>query len=136
MCWYIYFSIYIVMKKEPRRVGVMSQPPGHPAVIGLRIYRALAKAFPYEFQNAYGEAMVQVAEDAIEPIWRQHGIFGIVRLLADIASAYLPGTWPNSGRTFDTDYGRSLPRRPSRPSRVAISALSELSASFCAMFQA
>jgi hypothetical protein len=29
--------------------------------------------------------MIQVAEDAIEPIWRQHGMFGVVRLLADIA---------------------------------------------------
>ncbi len=60
-------------------------PPHRAAVIGLRIYRTLAKAFPYEFQNAYGEEMVQMAEDAIEPIWRQHGMVGILRLLADIA---------------------------------------------------
>jgi hypothetical protein len=29
----------------------MTQPPSHPAAIGLRIYRALARAFPYEFKN-------------------------------------------------------------------------------------
>ncbi|HEY2012624.1 MAG TPA: ABC transporter permease [Bryobacteraceae bacterium] len=29
--------------------------------------------------------MVQVAEDAIEAIWRQHGMLGLARLLADIA---------------------------------------------------
>jgi len=40
--------------------------------ISLRLYRALARAFPYEFQTAYGDEMVQVTEDAIEPIWRRH----------------------------------------------------------------
>jgi hypothetical protein len=54
-------------------------------VIGLRMYRALASAFPFEFKNAYGDEMLHVAEDAIEPIWRQHGVLGLVRLLADIA---------------------------------------------------
>jgi predicted permease len=60
----------------------MTRPP---TALGLRIYRALAAAFPYEFKNAYGDEMVQVAEDAIEPIWREHGIFGVLRLLVDIA---------------------------------------------------
>ena len=54
-------------------------------MIGLRMYRALASAFPFEFKNAYGDEMLHVAEDAIEPIWRQHGVLGLVRLLADIA---------------------------------------------------
>lgn len=56
-----------------------------PVAISLRLYRALARAFPYEFKNAYGEELLQVTEDAIEPIWRRHGLLGLLRLLADIA---------------------------------------------------
>ncbi len=62
----------------------MNAPP-KPVAISLRLYRALARAFPWEFQNAYGEELVQVTEDAIESIWRRHGVPGLVRLLADIA---------------------------------------------------
>ncbi len=53
--------------------------------ISLRLYRALAAAFPYEFRNAYEEELTQVTEDAIEEIRRRHGVFGLVRLMADIA---------------------------------------------------
>jgi predicted permease len=53
--------------------------------IGLRLYRALAGTFPYEFKNAYGDELVQVTEDAIDEIWRRHGVFGLARLLLDIA---------------------------------------------------
>jgi ABC-2 type transport system ATP-binding protein len=35
--------------------------------IGLRLYRTLAGAFPHEFQNVYGEELLQVTEAAIEP---------------------------------------------------------------------
>ncbi len=42
--------------------------------VALRFYRALARAFPQEFQNVYGDEMVHAAEDAIEPIWRHHGM--------------------------------------------------------------
>jgi predicted permease len=56
-----------------------------PVAISLRMYRALARAFPYEFKNAYGDELVQVTEEAIEPIWRRHGVLGLVRLLVDIA---------------------------------------------------
>jgi putative ABC transport system permease protein len=56
-----------------------------PVAITLRIYRALARAFPHEFKNVYGDELLQVAEDAIEPVWRRHGIAGLVRLLLDIA---------------------------------------------------
>ena len=51
----------------------------------LRLYRALANAFPYEFKNVYADELVQVTEDAIEPIWRRHGATGLTRLLADVA---------------------------------------------------
>jgi len=56
-----------------------------PVELGLRLYRALAGAFPYEFKNAYGDELVQVTEDAIGEIWRRHGVFGLARLLLDIA---------------------------------------------------
>jgi len=63
----------------------MSHFQKRPVAVSLRLYRALARAFPYEFKNAYGEELVQVTEDAIEPIWQRHGVLGLVRLLADIA---------------------------------------------------
>ena len=63
----------------------MTGPQNRPVAISLRLYRALAGAFPYEFKNAYGEELLQVTEDAIERIWRHHGVFGLVRLLVDIA---------------------------------------------------
>ena len=63
----------------------MTHPHQRPVAIGLRLYRALARAFPYEFKNAYGDDLAQMAEDAIEPIWQRYGVLGLVRLLADIA---------------------------------------------------
>lgn len=64
----------------------MTHPPGNrPVAISLRLYRALARAFPYEFKKAYGDELVQLTEDAIEPIWRSHGVPGLVWLLVDIA---------------------------------------------------
>ncbi len=52
--------------------------------IGLRLFRALAGAFPQEFKNVYGDDMLQVADEAIEPIWQRHGVMGLGRLLIDI----------------------------------------------------
>src|SRR5579864_5275452 len=63
----------------------MTESSSRPVAISLRLYRALARAFPYEFKNAYGDELVQVTEDAIEAIWRRHGVPGLVRLLADVA---------------------------------------------------
>src|SRR5579863_14230 len=58
----------------------------HPKVaLSLRLYRALARAFPFEFKNVYEDELLQVTEDAIESIWRRHGTLGLVRLLADVA---------------------------------------------------
>src|SRR5208283_3449254 len=46
-----------------------------PVAATLRLYRAMANAFPYEFKNAYREEMLQVTEDVVEPIWqRQWGV--------------------------------------------------------------
>ena len=63
----------------------MTHASNRPVEIGLRLYRALAGAFPYEFKNAYGDELVQVTEDAIDEIWRRHGMPGLIRLLLDIA---------------------------------------------------
>ncbi|MCU1263552.1 MAG: transporter related [Bryobacterales bacterium] len=60
-------------------------PPNRPVATGLRLYRSLARAFPYEFRNVYGDELLQVTEEAIEPIWRSHGLWGLARLLTDIA---------------------------------------------------
>ena len=56
-----------------------------PVAASLRLYRMLARAFPYEFKSAYGDEMMQVTEDAIGEIWRRHGRLGLLRLLLDIA---------------------------------------------------
>jgi len=63
----------------------MTYPDKRPVAISLRLYRALARAFPYEFKNAYGDELVQLTEDTIEPIWRRHGVPGLLWLLVDIA---------------------------------------------------
>lgn len=51
----------------------------------LRLYRALARAYPHEFQMLYGEDLERMGEDAAPEIWRRHGVLGLARLLADIA---------------------------------------------------
>src|SRR5262249_35290549 len=51
----------------------------------LRLYGALAAAFPHEFKNVYGDQLIEAGEDAIEPVWRSHGALGLARLLFDIA---------------------------------------------------
>jgi len=63
----------------------MKRTSKEPVKIGLRLYRGLANAFPDEFRNAYGEDLLRAAEDAIEPVWRRHGLPGLARLLLDIA---------------------------------------------------
>jgi predicted permease len=59
--------------------------PAPPVAAGLRAYRGLANAFPQEFQNAYGPELLETGEDAIEPIWRRYGAFGLARLLFNLA---------------------------------------------------
>ena len=56
-----------------------------PVAIGMRLYRGLARALPHEFRREHGADLVQVAEEAIGPIWRDQGLPGLARLLADIA---------------------------------------------------
>lgn len=54
----------------------MSPRSNRSVAISLRLYRALARAFPHEFKNVYGEELMQVTEDAIETIWRHYGVLG------------------------------------------------------------
>lgn len=51
----------------------------------MRLYRALARAFPYEFKVVYGAEVIQLGEDIVEDIARQNGLWGLLRLLADVA---------------------------------------------------
>jgi hypothetical protein len=51
----------------------------------IRLYRALARAFPHEFQMAYGTEMIQLGEDVVEQIAKENGILGLFRLIADLA---------------------------------------------------
>ena len=51
----------------------------------LRIYRRLAEAFPHEFKLVYGAELMQLGEDAVEEIAKEHGVVGLIKLIADIA---------------------------------------------------
>ncbi len=62
----------------------MIQPPRSVAIT-LRMYRAIARAFPYEFRSSYGDELLQTSEDAIEFVWQRHGVPGLARLLLDVA---------------------------------------------------
>jgi predicted permease len=53
--------------------------------LAMWLYRRLAYAFPHEFQMVYGAGVIQTGEDAVDEIWKQYGLFGLVRLIADIA---------------------------------------------------
>jgi len=65
--------------------GALARQPERPVTLGLRAYRGIARAFPGEFNNNYGGELLQTAEDAIEPVWRQHCVLGLARLLMDVA---------------------------------------------------
>jgi predicted permease len=53
--------------------------------ICLALYRRLASAYPHEFRVLYGEDLERLGADAAPEAWRRYGLFGLVRLLADIA---------------------------------------------------
>ncbi|MGD0776959.1 MAG: ATP-binding cassette domain-containing protein, partial [Candidatus Solibacter sp.] len=65
--------------------GTPPAPPAPAVAAGLSLYRGLASGLPHEFQNAYGEELLQTAEDSIETIWRREGLLGLARMLADVA---------------------------------------------------
>lgn len=79
--------------------------------LSLRLYRALARAFPHEFQVLYGEELERTGVDAAPEIWRRHGFWGLVRLLADTALR-LPAEYLSELRA-DTKYAlRTLRKSP------------------------
>ena len=53
--------------------------------ICLSLYRYLANAYPHEFRMVYGQDLDRLGEDAVPQVWRRHGLWGLVRLVADIA---------------------------------------------------
>ena len=63
----------------------MKRAKGDEMSFALVIYRRLAEAFPHEFKLVYGSEMVRAGEDVVDEIAREHGVAGIVRLIADIA---------------------------------------------------
>jgi hypothetical protein len=56
-----------------------------PLKICLSLFRYLANAYPHEFRMLHGEDLDRMGEDAIPEAWRRYGLFGLLRLLADIA---------------------------------------------------
>jgi len=63
----------------------MTAEPGRPVALTLRLYRLLASAFPHEFRNVWGDELMQVTEETVRPVWRRHGVRGLLLLLLDIA---------------------------------------------------
>ena len=51
----------------------------------LSLYRYVANAYPHEFRMVYGEDLDRLGEDAVPEAWRRYGLFGLLRLLGDIA---------------------------------------------------
>ena len=53
--------------------------------LAMWLYRALARAFPHEFQLVYGADVIQLGEDVVEDIARENGVLGLFRLVMDLA---------------------------------------------------
>src|ERR1022692_5237281 len=89
--------------------------------ICLSLYRYLAKAFPHEFRVVYGQDLDRLGEAAVPEAWRRHGVFGLVRLLADIAFR-LPAEYLGEIRQDVVYAVRGLARSPGFAA-VAVSSL-------------
>ncbi|HKA21633.1 MAG TPA: hypothetical protein VKN18_25375 [Blastocatellia bacterium] len=50
-----------------------------------RLYRRVARAFPHEFRMVCGDGLEQLGADIVPMVWREQGILGPVRCLADLA---------------------------------------------------
>src|ERR1035437_8682570 len=82
-----------------------------PLNICLSLYRYLAKAYPHEFRMVYGKDLDRLGEDAVPEAWRRYGLFGLARLLADIAIR-LPGEYLGEIRQDAVYAVRVLARSP------------------------
>jgi predicted permease len=82
-----------------------------PGKICLSLYRYLANAYPHEFRIVYGEDLDRLGEDAVPEAWRRYGMFGLLRLLADIA-VRLPAEYATEVRQDVVYAVRVLARSP------------------------
>ena len=64
-------------------------------------YRGLARAFPHEFRLVCGDGLERLGTDLIPLVWREQGLFGLVRCFADLL-VRLPfeylSTWANRSK--------------------------------------
>ena len=104
----------------------MKRTPDRRVAACLRLFRAMASAFPCEFRNSYGDELVHLTEDAIDEIWRQHGMIGLIRLLLDIALR-LPAEHLSE---FRRDIRHGLRRLAGSPGFTAVAMIS-LSLGIC-----
>jgi hypothetical protein len=67
------------------------------------MYRRVARAFPHEFRMVCGDGLEQLGEDMAPLVWRELGVVGLMRLLADLA-VHLPleylSTWAGKLKEF------------------------------------
>src|SRR5664279_5163072 len=77
----------------------------------LSLYRRLANAYPHEFRMVYGQDLDRMGEDAVPEAWRRYGLWGLVRLLVDIALR-LPGEYLGEIRQDVVYAVRVLARSP------------------------
>ena len=84
-----------------------------------RLYRRMARAFPYEFRAVCGDGLEQLGEDVVPLVWQQQGIVGLIRLFADLAlrlpCEYL-STWSSKVKelTMADDFFEGTWRRKAR----------------------
>ena len=81
----------------------------------LRLYRALARAFPFEFRQEYGAGLADTADDVVCEAARRSGWAGLLllvpRLFGDLARRLIVEHWHDAGR--DARYAaRMLARAP------------------------
>jgi hypothetical protein len=50
-----------------------------------RLYRRVARTFPYEFRAICGDGLEQLGEDLVPRVWQQQGVVGLIRLFGDLA---------------------------------------------------
>ncbi|MGA3095857.1 MAG: ADOP family duplicated permease [Bryobacteraceae bacterium] len=86
----------------------------------LSLYRRLANAYPHEFRMVYGEDLDRLGEDAVPEAWGRYGLFGLVRLLADIALR-LPAEYLDEIRQDVTYALRVLAKAPGFTSVAVLS---------------